>query len=78
MADNSRDLEGNIQINMEEPEESKQGTGFRPEGRQGPSQAGVMGEETFNTLDEPVSETIVSNIIFPANHNVVNMFTVFE
>ena len=60
MAENSRDLEGNIQINMEEPEESKQGSGFRPEGRQGPSQAGV--EETFNTLDEPVSETIVSNI----------------
>ena len=33
MAENSRDLEGNIQINMEEPEESKQGSGFRPEGR---------------------------------------------
>ena len=61
MVENSRDLEGNIQINMEnDQEESKQGTGFRPEGQSGPSQAGRMGDETFNTLDEPVSETIVS------------------
>ena len=76
MVENSRDLEGNIQINMEEPEESKQGSGFRPEGQNGPSQAGVTGDETFNTLDEPVSETIVSNFNFLANHQYLNVYRV--
>ena len=66
MVEQSQDLEGNIQLDTFDQEESKQGsgtgagnTGFRSENG-GPSQNNMNTAETFNTLDEPVSETIVS------------------
>ena len=64
MTEQSQDLEGNIQLDNTD-EESKAAGGFRPEnsGRPGSSASsqGSMSGETFNTLDEPVSETIVSS-----------------
>ena len=67
MVESSNDLEGNIQLDtFEVQEENKNATtsnGFQPENRPASSASsqysGINGE-TFNTLDEPVSETIVS------------------
>ena len=63
MVDQSQDLEGNIRIDSSR-EESKGTGGFRSEdnraGSRASSQHSAIEGETFNTLDEPVSETIVS------------------
>ena len=64
--DQSQDLEGNIQLGGTD-EEIKTADGFRTEnGRPGSAassqhSAGGLDGQTFNTLDEPVSETIVSH-----------------
>ena len=66
MVDSSLDMEGNIQLDQfDADEESKQGaggaiSGFRQDGDASSQNSNATGE-TFNTLDEPVSETIVSN-----------------
>ena len=68
MVESSHDLEGNIQLDTFDQEEQKQpstGTGGfrsendRPQSAASSQNSNVAGE-TFNTLDEPVSETIVS------------------
>jgi hypothetical protein len=65
MVDPTNDLEGNIKLdsfdNLEEKKVTST-TGFRaPEARPlSQSSNGSAMEETLNTLDEPVSETIVS------------------
>ena len=72
MVESSLDLEGNIQLDEFDQEESKTGaagmtSGFRQEGARpdgnASSQNGNANGETFNTLDEPVSETIVSKLL---------------
>ena len=73
MVEQSHDLEGNIQLDTFDQEEEKQAnaksnstgasSGFRSENARGAgaaAQNGNANQETFNTLDEPVSETIVS------------------
>lgn len=68
MVEQSHDLEGNIQLDtFDQDEESKQpasgqNNGFRSENDRPNSSASsqMSAGETFNTLDEPVSETIVS------------------
>ena len=66
--DNQADLEGmgSIRLEQYDPEEAKNtNSGFQPEngGNRAPSRSsqgsGIDGE-TFNTLDEPVTDTIVS------------------
>ena len=65
MVEQSQDLEGNIQMDtFEEEKGGADNSGFRAENNRPASSAssqhsGIDGQ-TFNTLDEPVSETIVS------------------
>jgi len=63
MVESNHDLEGNIQLDTFE-EEAKEKSGFRQENERAASRASSQSSsvngETLNTLDEPVSETIVS------------------
>ena len=60
------ELAGNIQIRSSEPQKQDDNTGFRPESAQTGLTQASNNNEPMNTLDEPVSETIVSQIL-PSN-----------